>query len=270
MQVRYLDIQLYNSDQFYSCAIGHIETFEEFKEITMLNDNNLQSGFNKRITKYFRDDILYASQLHELVFNDEGEIKSLTREMYNGLKKIISKFDEYTDKAYNAVHDMADTIKKSYCSPGIKELARFRHHDGLITSFCSDGSSLIMDIPLYYIPRKYTFSNVKSIYSSDEESIDGKRIICEELFLDNGLYEYNILLGSVGGDIKIMDVSITFEDVSFEEQTDLKEKIVQEVLEGTRTIEEAAWHYKVGRQALTAWVEERLLEKSGGKPEIQP
>ena len=259
--MRYLNTQLYNSEQFYNCAIGHSKTFEGFKELTMLYNSNLQSGFEKRISEYYCNDILYASQVYELVFNDEGGIKSLTREMYNGLKKMTSKFDQYTDKVYNAVHDMAATIKRSSCSPGIKELARFRHHDGLITSFCSEGSLLIMVIPLFYIPRKYTFSNVKSIYSSEDESIVGKRIFREELFLDNGIYEYNLLLGSVGGIAKITEFSITFEDVSFEDQSELKERMVQEVLEGTRTIEEAGWHYKVDRYTLSSWVEEGLIEK---------
>jgi len=268
--VRYLDIQLYNSEQFYNCAIGHSKTFEGFKDVTLLYNSNLQSSFKKRISEYYCNDIIYASQIHELVFKDDGEIKSLTREMYNGLKKMVSEFDEFTDMAYNAVYDMANAIMESSCSPGIKELARFRHHDGLITSFCHEGSSLIMVIPLFYIPRKYTFSNIKRIDYSKDESIVGKRIFREELFVDNGLYEYNILLGSVGCDTKIMDVSITFEDVSFEEQTELKERIVMELLEGTRTIEEARMYHKVDRYTLNAWVEERLLEKSGGKPEIQP
>lgn len=222
--MKYYTEKYYNSYQFYSSYFLPDISLEHYiiREIIY---NKMEADFDEAkailvecyeemVEHNLNKNVYFFSELSKYLLDEKGNIVPLNEYNFLKLRLYATKFLDIVNEAENAICEEMKKIEYGEYSLGIKELAKLRFHDYDVV-FLQDEEGVIAEfyyedkIP-YYVFR---FNNIEE----QRNLIIGRRIttiIFEELFEENGRFNYNILFGQSRADSNAMlDISLVFEEV---------------------------------------------------------
>ena len=78
------------------------------------NDNiSMNDYYERDIHRHFKSDIMYVQDVQKIIFNADGSVRLLDRDIYDQLQKLSRQFHQYMDEVFDVVDAAAENIRES-------------------------------------------------------------------------------------------------------------------------------------------------------------
>jgi len=211
--------QFFNSRQF--CGEFYSDqTYEQYiDQLSRIKsrwypEKTYQQIFENTVIRLFSEDIYHAKEVKELLFDCNGQVKPLDKNIYENMVEFSNIYEKLIDEAFDVVNKAASQIQQDALSVDVKGLAdSWWWHDWIVSSIESEKRFLVIRFDFYNI--EYRFALVKGYRYKNLKKYIGGRVLYTELFRNEDYtYEFSILLWDDG---ELHEFSIHFHDVEIRE-----------------------------------------------------
>lgn len=232
--MRYFTEQMYHSASFYGfffkeMNVSFYELSKEWME-SLREDEDFYNGmdtikdlYKLHIRQMFNNKIYNCSKIKEIIFDKNGEIIELDENIYNRFYPLQIEYEDLENRMLDIVEEKADFIRNGEYPACIKKLAALDKHEAVLVFINLSSFSLNIIFKLYgngedeYIYEKYCFRIINRDDCKDIEKYQGYDIVNEELIaLEDGIFEYNILMNPPNTLKEVKEVSIQFHSLEIE------------------------------------------------------
>jgi len=230
--MKYLTKQLIESSDFHSFVLGNnyekdmSEYCEAFTGRADLSNEEKHAIFEqsyKEWIKYrYKKGIYKGNVVKQIIYDKDGNLKSLNKVIYNELGKLRAKFKKIFERQIKRVNKNSKTIKNGRFSHHLKKLAELNKHDADISFEKIEENKIKISYKAFGCD--YNEESIFCLLPNEEKNFldsslyDRVRVLYEELFIcDNNIFKYNILISKTlknNPDIdELEEISILFSKV---------------------------------------------------------